>query len=96
MTDKVKIIRYASPPSDLPIYGQVDPQEVCFFGRTNYESEFESKRYVFGIKRNDRRRHFYIVGKSGVGKSKMLELMIRQDINYGHGLCLMDQHGDII
>ena len=96
MTDKVKIIRYASPPSDLPIYGQVDPQEVCFFGRTNYESEFESKRYVFGIKRNDRRRHFYIVGKSGVGKSKMLELMIRQDINYGHGLCLMDPHGDII
>jgi len=96
MTDKVKIIRYASPPSDLPIYGQVDPQEVCFFGRTNYESEFESKRYVFGIKKNDRRRHFYIVGKSGVGKSKMLELMIRQDINYGHGLCLMDPHGDII
>ncbi len=96
MTDKVKIIKYASPPSDLPIYGQVDPQEVCFFGRTNYESEFESKRYVFGIKRNDRRRHFYIIGKSGVGKSKMLELMIRQDINYGHGLCLMDPHGDII
>ena len=96
MTDKVKIIKYASPPSDLPIYGQVDPKEVCFFGRTNYESEFESKRYVFGIKRQDRRRHFYIIGKSGVGKSKMLELMLRQDIAFGYGLCLMDPHGDVI
>lgn len=97
MTDKVKIIKYAPPPSDLPIYGQVNSEEeVCFFGRTNYESELESKRYVFGIKRNDRRRHFYIIGKSGVGKSKMLELMIRQDIAFGHGLCLMDPYGDII
>lgn len=97
MTDKVKIIKYAPPPSDLPIYGQVNPEEeVCFFGRTNYESEFESKRYVFGIKKNDRRRHFYVIGKSGVGKSKMIELMIRQDIALGHGLCLMDPHGDII
>ena len=94
--DKVKIIKYAPPPSDLPVYGNVDPKEVCFFGRTNFESEFETKRLIFGIKRKDRRRHFYIVGKSGVGKSKMLELMIRQDIAYGHGLCLMDPHGDVI
>lgn len=96
MDEKLKIIKYAPPPSDLPIYGQVDPKEVCFFGRTNYESEFEIKRYIFGIKRADRRRHMYIIGKSGVGKTKLLELLLRQDISYGHGVCLMDPHGDII
>lgn len=94
--EKVKIIKYAPPPPDLPIYSQVDSEEVSFFGRTNYESEFESKRYIFGIKRKDLRRHFYIIGKPGIGKSKLLELFIRQDIVYGHGLCLIDPHGDII
>ena len=44
----------------------------------------------------DRRRHLYIIGKSGVGKTKLLELMIRQDVTYGHGLCLIDPHGDVI
>jgi len=96
MNDRVKIIKYAPPPTDLPIYSQIDPKDVCFFGRTNYESEFESKKYIFGIKRNDRRRHMYLIGKSGVGKSKLLELLIRQDIANGHGLCLMDPHGDVI
>ena len=93
---KIQLIKYAPPPPDLPIYGRIDPRDVCFIGRTNYESEFESKKYIFGIKRKDRRSHFYIIGKSGAGKSKMLELMIRQDIAFGHGLCLMDPHGDVI
>lgn len=38
----------------------------------------------------------YVVGKSGVGKSKFLELLVRQDIAYGHGLCFVDPHGDVI
>ena len=96
MEEKLKIIKYSPPPSDLPIYGQADPKEVCFFGRTNYESEFEIKKYIFGIKRNDRKRHMYIIGKSGVGKTKLLELLLRQDISCGYGICLMDSHGDII
>ncbi len=96
MEEKLKIIKYAPPPSDLPVYGQTDPKEVCFFGRTNYESEFEIKKYIFGIKRVDRRRHMYIIGKSGVGKTKFLELLLRQDISYGHGVCLMDPYGDVI
>ncbi|MCL5004403.1 MAG: type IV secretion system DNA-binding domain-containing protein [Patescibacteria group bacterium] len=94
--EKVKIIKYAPPPPDLPIYGQIDPAEVCFFGRTNYESEFESKRFIFGVKRSDRKRHMYIVGKSGVGKTKLLELLVRQDISYGEGLCLIDPYGELI
>ena len=93
---KVQIIRYAPPPPELPIYGRLDPVEVSFIGRTNYIAALEEKRFIFGIKRVDRRRHVYIIGKSGVGKSKLLELFIRQDIAYGHGLCFIDPHGDVI
>lgn len=93
---KIQIIKYAPPPSELPIYGQINPAAVSFFGRTNYEVALEKKRFIFGIKRKDRRRHIYIIGKSGVGKSKLLELLLRQDIAYGHGLCLFDPHGDVI
>lgn len=93
---KLHLAKYAPPPPDLPVYQQVDPRDVSFIGRTNYEAPLESKKYVFGIKRGDRRRHVYIIGKIGVGKSKMLELMIRQDIAYGHGVCLFDPHGDIV
>ena len=92
---KIQIIKYAPPPPELPIYGQVDPSEVSFIGRTNYVAALEEKKFVFGIKRSDRRRHLYIIGRSGVGKSKLLELLVRQ-IAYGHGLCFMDPHGDTI
>ncbi|MFA6131419.1 MAG: type IV secretion system DNA-binding domain-containing protein [Patescibacteria group bacterium] len=72
------------------------PTDVSFIGRTNYVAALEEKKFVFGIKRVDRRRHLYIVGKSGVGKSKLMELLIRQDISNGHGLCVIDPHGDLI
>lgn len=94
--NKIQIIKYAPPPPDLPTLGQSDPSEVSFIGRTNYVAALEEKKFVFGIKRIDRRRHLYIIGKSGVGKSKLQELMVRQDIAYGHGLCVIDPHGEFI
>lgn len=94
--DKVQIIRYAPPPSELPVLGSLDPSEVSFIGRTNYVAALEEKKFIFGIKRVDRRRHLYIVGKSGVGKSKLQELFVRQDVAYGHGVCVIDPHGDFI
>ena len=93
---KIRRFKLAPPPLELPVYGKVDPRECSFFGMTNYEAALEEKRFIFGIKRNDRRRHIYSVGKSGVGKSKFLELLIRQDIAYGYGLCVIDPHGDLI
>ena len=78
------------------MHGKIEPNLVSFIGRTNYVAALESKKFIFGIKRVDRRRHMYIIGKSGVGKSKLLELLIRQDVAYGHGLCLIDPHGDVI
>jgi hypothetical protein len=94
--NRVQIIKYAPPPPELPVFGKVKPDEVSFIGRTNYVASLEEKKFVFGIKRLDRRRHLYIIGKSGVGKTKLLELFLRQDISYNHGLCLIDPHGDVI
>ena len=94
--NKVQIIKYAPPPPELPMYGKVKPEEVSFIGRTNYSASLEEKRFIFGLKRIDRRRHLYIIGKSGVGKSKLQELMIRQDIAYGYGICVIDPHGELI
>ena len=98
MTDNKRIRRFklAPPPPELPIYDRVEPEDCSFIGRTNYEAALEEKKFIFGIKRVDRRRHVYIVGKSGVGKSKLLELFLRQDIAYGHGFCFIDPHGDVI
>ncbi|MDD3101608.1 MAG: type IV secretion system DNA-binding domain-containing protein [Patescibacteria group bacterium] len=65
--------------------------EVILFAETNYRS----KRQKFGIRTDDRRRHMYIVGKTGVGKSTVLENMIYQDIIAGHGVAIVDPHGDL-
>lgn len=95
-TNRIQLIKYAPPPPDLPVYGDADPRETSFIGRTNYVAALETKRFIFGLKRGDRRRHVYVIGKSGVGKSKLLELFVRQDIAYGYGVCLIDPHGDTI
>lgn len=94
--NRVQRIKYAPPPPELPMLGRVEPADCSFIGETNYVAALEEKRFVFGIKRKDRRRHLYIIGKSGVGKTKLLELLIRQDIVNGHGVCLIDPHGDVV
>jgi len=81
----------APAPDILPFEGLVDPKEVSFFGETNYRND----KKMFGIKRIDRRRHLYIVGKTGSGKSKLLELLLIADIQNGEGCCLIDPHGDL-
>lgn len=93
---KIQLIKYAPPPPELPVLGKVQPSDVSFIGRTNYVAGLEEKRFVFGIKRVDRKRHIYTIGKSGVGKSKFLELLIRQDIAHKKGVCVIDPHGDIV
>ncbi len=95
-SSKLQIVKYAPPPTELPVYGSVRENDVSFIGRTNYVAALEEKRFIFGIKRVDRRRHLYIIGKSGVGKSKLQELLVRQDIAHGHGVCVIDPHGDLV
>ena len=68
------------------------PDEGIILGENIYRGvEKEIK-----IKRDDRRRHTYIIGKSGTGKSKLIAGMAIQDILNGEGVCVLDPHGDLI
>ncbi len=58
------------------------------------ETNFRNQRVRFGIKKDDRRRHMYLIGKTGMGKSTAMENMIIQDIINGEGVALVDPHGD--
>jgi len=64
--------------------------DITIFAETN----FRNKRAKFGIKTDDRRRHMYIVGKTGMGKTVMLENMAIQDIQQGKGIAVVDPHGE--
>jgi len=64
--------------------------EITLFAETN----FRNQKKRFGIKRDDRRRHVYIIGKTGMGKTTLLENMILSDIIKGEGCCYVDPHGD--
>jgi len=57
------------------------------------ETDFRNKKIKFGIKAKDRTKHIYIIGKTGMGKSTLLENMAVQDIQNGEGLAFIDPHG---
>lgn len=65
--------------------------DVIFFGQTNFRNQMRK----FGIKTDDRRRHMYLIGKTGMGKSTVLENMIVEDIRAGRGVAVVDPHGDL-
>src|SRR6266568_6423136 len=65
---------------------------ITYFAKTNFRNEAK----VFGIKKPDRRAHMYVIGKTGTGKSTLLETLIRQDVENGEGLALLDPHGDLV
>ena len=58
--------------------------------------DFHSDKRIFGIKDEDRLLHVYIIGKTGTGKSTLLENMALQDLERGHGFALIDPHGDLV
>jgi len=62
------------------------------FAHTNYRDH----ELDFGFQRADRRRHLYIMGKSGTGKSCLLQLLVRDDMEKGYGCAVLDPHGDLI
>ncbi len=71
----------------MPSHNQND---ITFFAKTN----FRNQQKVFGIKQDDRRRHMYVIGKTGMGKTNLLENLAIQDIQKGHGIAFIDPHGD--
>ena len=65
-------------------------EEINFFAQTN----FRNKEQPFGIKVDDRRRHFYTLGKTGMGKTSLIQNMAIQDIQNGNGVAVVDPHGE--
>ncbi len=65
-------------------------KKIIYIGEVNWRGQ----RTKFGIKNDDRRRHIYMVGKTGMGKSNLLENMAIQDIQAGHGVAFIDPHGE--
>src|SRR3989344_3520795 len=66
-----------------------DPERITYIG----ETDFRNKRVKFGIKAKDRTKHVYAIGKTGMGKSTLLETMAIQDIQNGEGIAFLDPHG---
>lgn len=80
------------PPADLPLEGTISADDLTVFGLTN----FRGKPQRFGILTKDRRQHMYALGKSGTGKSTLLENMAVDDIRKGRGVAIVDPHGDFV
>ncbi|MDD5769860.1 MAG: DUF87 domain-containing protein, partial [Candidatus Gracilibacteria bacterium] len=85
--------RNFEPPTNLQILsGDLEKDvDLTPIGKTNFRGEMLN----FGIGSNDRRRHMYIIGKTGMGKSTLLENMIIDDIRKGRGVAVIDPHGDL-
>ncbi len=84
------------PPENLPVVpghpeGVILKQDINFFAKT----EFKNKEQIFGIKTEDRRKHVYIIGKTGVGKSTLIANMAIDDIRKDRGVGIIDPHGDL-
>lgn len=68
------------------------PNEGLYLGKSTYRGQ-ERKVHM---SLDDRRRHMYIIGKTGTGKSEFLKEMLIQDIESGHGVCAIDPHGEFV
>jgi type IV secretory pathway VirB4 component len=74
---------YADPMLDNP--------DVSYFARTNARLPHRT----FGIRQADRLFHTYVIGRTGTGKTTLLETLARQDMARGRGVALIDPHGDL-
>lgn len=82
------------PPENLPAIitlSEDDKKDVNFFART----EFKNQDTIFGIKTPDRRKHVYVIGKTGAGKSTLIANMAIDDIRRDRGIGIIDPHGDL-
>ena len=81
-------------PENLPValnLTEEQKREINFFAKT----EFKNRLLTFGIKTPDRRRHIYIIGKTGTGKSTLIANMAIDDMKKRRGLAVIDPHGDL-
>ena len=79
-------------PVNLPTTKNTQEGDLTVIGNTDYRGE----KITFGIKKEDKFRHVYIIGKTGTGKSVLLSNMIISDMRANNGICLIDPHGDLV
>jgi hypothetical protein len=72
--------------------GMPSSHDISFFAKTNARLPFQ----YFGIRQDDRLFHLYAIGKTGTGKSTLLETLVLQDIRSGRGCAVLDPHGDLV
>lgn len=84
------------PPEDLPVITKDSPPEIKDHINVYARTTYKNQNVVYGIKRSDRRRHMYVIGKTGTGKSTLLANMAINDLKNNEGLCVIDPHGDLI
>ncbi len=88
--------KQVGPPVDLPVAEgpsrAPDADQLTVLG----QAVFRGQKTVFGIRPDDRFRHFYAIGKTGMGKSTLLLNMVYSDVQTGKGLAVIDPHGDLI
>lgn len=99
-SEKIKVATIAwgtsvlsEPPQNLPnalSITEEEKQTINFFGKTLYKN----RDTIFGIRDVDRRRHVWVIGKTGTGKSTLLENMAIDDLKKDRGICYIDPHGD--
>jgi len=82
--------KLGEPPTNLPTVVNTAPDDLSLFGTTT----FRQGHVKFGIKREDRKRHLYVIGKSGSGKSFLLNLLTLSDVFQDQGFAVVDPHGD--
>src|SRR3989344_9115709 len=88
----LRLAMQAGRPLIYRLYNMENQKDLTIFAQTNFRNENRK----FGIKLDDRRRHMYLIGKTGMGKTAMLEHMVLSDIYAGHGLAYIDPHGDTV
>ena len=82
------------PPQNLPVAQGLSDEEksqINFFAK----AEFKNTMATFGVKKVDRRKHMYIIGKTGTGKSTMIANLAINDMRNREGMCIIDPHGDL-
>jgi hypothetical protein len=82
------------PPENLPTVDNIhedEKKDINFFGK----AEYKNRDSIFGIRSIDRRKHMYIIGKTGAGKSTLIANMAIDDIRRDRGVAIIDPHGDL-
>jgi hypothetical protein len=82
-------------PDDLPVAemagSEEEKRQINYFAKTDWRNH----EAIFGLRQEDRRKHVYIIGKTGTGKSTLIANMAINDIRNGEGVAVIDPHGDL-